>query len=963
MARKKRSDRTPERKGRLVYVIMGHGARLLGAAAYLAFIGGVFALIYWRLGDLNARYAGKATDAVKSLESSEDSTLFFNLVRAKLISARDSDSGLDMAPPDHVLIRKAVGGKNDEDEGISEGEQETLLKSLYDSAAGTIVRSEVSRWNGTRRIAAVRDDRKIGDGDENRVLWRAASEGGIPKPLGTLVPESFGFVNRDQIPIGMSEWITVAGPRENERIVFSTRTSGISGNITVQVIGRPIKVPPGARVDRRTFDFFAQRGELKWACRTVAEAAVVTIPVRGDGPLEITVEPAANCSPSVFGLAISMTGEDLAGKPRQKPRKKGTRPDAKDPGTITAGTVEWSYNWRSVPRFSPGAPGAGDKLFVIKTADGVPLTDPQGKGAPTKAAADLGLISVVGYSRADSMSLIGLLRSSKLPVGTTEVSLTIDSRVQKIVQDTVAYHVTRVVDKIDRPRLYFHERRASVTVLDIETGAIVAIGGWPLVPLGARSWDYISYQISNPNKDPTQVASWQLISGDNTPGSTWKTLTALASAMEASDAAARPDPAIAQMLLGSWDAGQFQQRLGIPASAPTVTIPGSTRSISNFGRTGMTTQGVLQTAACSDTGQPVAANMINVSLAIKASYNAFFARLAMLLDEKHVADWIRSLPKNRAGRVADDIRELPPTRFMERLKQIGIDWEKPLDLGANLGPKQPLHRVKLSNTFDKLYARPPLTAITRNVDLRRDNPAEAYRPEFLHRIALNGIGQSWSVTTLHVALGAATIAKGSKVHPYLISRWGRDRLDPPADNNAPLNIRQDLLQAIRAGMKAVTEAPGATATGVYATMPLFVHSEEMSKHKNDDLAKRVAAVRQPNAKAGVKPIWCRTYGKTGTADPPGGAKGGYNSGWFTSWKEPLQPGGRRFAIACMVTHLDYRHGGPKFGGAVCGALVRDIMFSLETMERPDLKANPGEDEPKEPPPDAPEGTEEESDRN
>ena len=75
----------------------------------------------------------------------------------------------------------------------------------------------------------------------------------------------------------------------------------------------------------------------------------------------------------------------------------------------------------------------------------------------------------------------------------------------------------------------------------------------------------------------------------------------------------------------------------------------------------------------------------------------------------------------------------------------------------------------------------------------------------------------------------------------------------------------------------------------------------------------------------------------------------------------MQAGGRRFAIACMVSHLDHAFGGPRFGGAVCRAIVRDIMMSLETMENPDLRANPGEDDPK-PQPDAPEGTEEDIDR-
>jgi cell division protein FtsI/penicillin-binding protein 2 len=968
---KKKPAKTPERserrkKGNPYRAALALGLRFVGMAAYLGVAVAIFALVYWRLGDLTGRYQNRAGDAEAALQSYEDSTLFINLVRANLIVPRDSDSGLDMAPPDYVLIKRASGKNQDEDDdGISEGEQETLLKALYDSAAGTIVRTQVNLWNGTRRMGAVRDDRAVGEGDANKVLWKAASEGGIPKPLTNLVPESFGFVNKDQIPKGMSEWVAVAGARENEKIVFLTNTGSYSGVLHVQVIGRPVKVPPGARVDRRTYDFFSERGELKWACKTVAEAAVVTINARADTPLEITVEPAANCSPSVFGLAISMAGEDLAGRPAKRPkRKKSPRAKDKDPGVITTGTIEWSYNWRPVQRATPTSSRA-DKLFVVRTVDGVALTDPNGKGTPTQAANEMGLISLLGYSRADSMSIIGLMSGSKLPGGNTEVTLTLDSRVQRIVQSTLTHHVTRVIDGNRGGRggqgRFYHERRASITVLDADTGAVVAIGSWPLVPLGARPWDYVSYQITNPTKDPTMIASWQLLTIDNTPGSTWKTITSITSALEASDPKVQPDPAIGQMVLGM-DPATFQRRLGIPITAGTVPIPGSTtRSISNLGG-GMATGGPLRSPVCTDTGQGVQASTLNVSVALKHSYNVYFARLAMLLEERHVNEWLKSLPKNpRTGKTLNDVKQLPPTRMMIRMKQLGIDWEEPLNLAANLDDRQPLLRIKSKNTFDKLYVRPPLTAITSNVNLMRDNPPEAYRPDYMHRIALNGIGQAWSVSTMHIAISSATLAKGARVRPYIIAGWGRERLGPPKPppgETDQLNIRGDLLSAMRLGMKAVTEAPGATASGVFAQEPVMILGEEYAKVKGGDIGKRVAAIRQANAKNGVKPIWCRAYGKTGTADPKKG--GGYNSGWFTGWKEPLQAGGRRFAIGCMVSHLDHAFGGPRFGGAVCGAIVRDIMMSLETMEKPDLRANPGEDEPK-PQPDAPEGTEEDTD--
>jgi len=454
------------------------------------------------------------------------------------------------------------------------------------------------------------------------------------------------------------------------------------------------------------------------------------------------------------------------------------------------------------------------------------------------------------------------------------------------------------------------------------------------------------------------VAAWQLLSPDNTPGSTWKTITSLTAALEASDASVRPDPAIAQMMLGM-DAGTFQRRLGIPITSSTVPIPGSSRSINNIKGGSMSPGGALSAAVC---GPPAQASTLTVAVALMKSYNVYFARLAMLLEEKHVNDWLRNLPRNsRTGRVTEDIKTLPPTRLMVRLKQIGFSWEEPVDLGANLTDKQPLSRVKGRTVFDKLYVRPPITAITRGVNLLRDNMPDAYRPEYVHRIGLNGIGQSWSVSTTHLAVTTAMIAKGAKVRPYIIAGWGQDRLTtpkPPAGEDDRLNVRSDLLAAIRQGMKAVTEAPGATATGVFARDPIFVLGEVFAKVKNGEIGKRVAAVRMGTAKNGIKPIWCRAYGKTGTADPPRKKEHRYNSGWFTGWKEPLEPGGRRLAIACMVTHLDYGHGGPQYGGGVCGAIVRDIMISLETMERPDLRANPGEDEPKTPPPDSPEGTDE-----
>jgi hypothetical protein len=169
------------------------------------------------------------------------------------------DTGLDIAAADYVLIRRAQGNREDEEEGISQGEQESLLKDLYESPAGIIVRTQVRLWNETRRIAAIRDSRNVREGDANKVLWTATNETGHPRQLGSLVPETFGFVNKNDIPEGMGDWVSVASPEGTQRVVFSTRVEGHTGPLRIQVIGNPVKVPPRGPRSLRCRRFAATR--------------------------------------------------------------------------------------------------------------------------------------------------------------------------------------------------------------------------------------------------------------------------------------------------------------------------------------------------------------------------------------------------------------------------------------------------------------------------------------------------------------------------------------------------------------------------------------------------------------------------------------------------------------------------------------------------------------------------------
>jgi len=569
--------------------------------------------------------------------------------------------------------------------------------------------------------------------------------------------------------------------------------------------------------------------------------------------------------------------------------------------------------------------------ITIRTADGVTLTGPD--GAPAPAATGLGLANIVGWGPADAAGLTGILARSKLADAQRTATLTIDSRAQKIVQDTLVYHVTRLIDDKDKPRRFFNDRRAAFVLMDADTGALVAVGSWPPPPADAGPAAYERLAREPQREDPRSIPAWRLPTKNDPASSGFKAAVAMAAALEASDAAAKPDDRIAPMLLGM-DAATYKRRLGLEMTATRVSIAGSPYGVENLGGMATHTSGPLRSPVCHGDAAVPSAKTLNVSLAIKHSIAVYFARLALLLEEATVKTWSAAEFGEERGNVTRPLFAYPPTRLAHRLAQLGIDASAPVDLGANLGGPVQLARLRGETVLDRLFVPPAATSLGARSSTVAELPQRAYQGEVRYRIALGGAGDAWNVTPVHLVMAAASIGRGERVHPHLIAALGAAKLAPPAGEK--LAVRADLLAAIRLGMKSVAEAPGATMSGVAVTEPKFVLGQEYEAVKDGEIGRRVAALRQASAKNGIKPYWCRVFAKTGTAE---GATRGNNTGWTMGWKEPLEPGGRRLAFACMVSHLDYADGGPRFGGAVCGALVRDISLSLEAMSPPDLKAN------------------------
>lgn len=152
-----------------------------------------------------------------------------------------------------------------------------------------------------------------------------------------------------------------------------------------------------------------------------------------------------------------------------------------------------------------------------------------------------------------------------------------------------------------------------------------------------------------------------------------------------------------------------------------------------------------------------------------------------------------------------------------------------------------------------------------------------------NRLVRSSFGQALSTTPLQMAQVAAVSATGKIPPLHLVKAWNEQELQYPEANSLGFDI-----QILREAMKAVVEEGTAA-----------------SAFRNTDLA-------------------CRTYGKTGTADVPGGGRTAWFVGWLNAHAslEDPQP---QLAFACMVTHASGA------GGRVCAPLIRDLL--LEAQQR------------------------------
>jgi hypothetical protein len=672
---------------------------------------------------------------------------------------------------------------------------------------------------------------------------------------GQIVPETFGFIHEGVLRPGFSDWVSVTG--STGAVTFRSRFAQSNGApLTIQVIGTPIGLPAGASARALT-------GEQQDDCPEPPAAHVVRLPDPGtDATVQLTVLPSVNCAARIHGLAI-----------RRDPPQDGRAAE---------------YSFRPVQRSRPAG------RFVIRTTDGELLTDAAGNGRPSKAAERLGLLPIIGASGGDSFSLTGLLSATKLPLEGLEVEVTIDARIQAVAQEAVSWGITRFGN--DK---WASERKSALVILDADNGAILAVAGHPTIPPGLADWDLPSFSAAFPLRDPSTILAWEVIDKHNTPGSTFKPVTALAAMMET-------DPEFRERIgpvLRGLDSGALRAATGLSFGSSSYVAYQGAKAIPNFGGStlGRYAGRPSRDSRClvdDPEAQERASNQpsgFGLRHATQFSLNAWYGRLALMIEQERIDDFARRVDAQDGPRIP-----APEMTLTRTARYLGIDDREHLDLAANVPESVGLHRYA-GDAHDVLYAqlaRSTLAGMAYNQD---DWGA---RPLVMYTAALNGIGQTVSASPLHMALVAAAIASGEQVRPHLIASWAGSALPP--GNREPLPVDPEQLEILRDGMKAVPEV---------GTAP----------------------------RALPRPLACRVYGKTGTAEID--AARSYNSGWFIGWQEPAAPDEKRLAFACMTTHAI---GGYRFGGTACAPVVSRVLQEIEhepepePAPEPEAEAEPGE---------------------
>jgi cell division protein FtsI/penicillin-binding protein 2 len=733
----------------------------------------------------------------------------------------------------------------------------TLLKRLYETTAGKSVQQQVAWWNHSRRFAAIRDDLPQQGNTESRWMGEDAFGGVL---AGTdVVPLDFGYVNAGELPTGFNNWLSISG---QDQVLFKAEVKlGKQSTLNIQVIGQPdiANLPGKVVLQACRLDSASAKFRCEPTAGIVEDAEVYRVQVTlksGLHKLQLSVKPASNTEAVVDGLPVRLKHKVTSGE------------------TYKNADYEWQPLYDYGRNSQQVVVAAREQFrFKLKMADGTLLFDSL-ENRPAQFAQDNGLLPLVGYDQGDRLALAGMVSHAKLAQDNTDVLLTLNSDMQRLVHQ----HLGEELKKVDPDGRYTDERRAAVVLMEPRTGAVLAAANYPTPPQNVNRWDRLSFSKLYPARDPFGVSAWQGLDNNNTPGSVFKMVTALAGLQAAEEG--RND--IRRMLRGL-DAGEFEAFTGMKLSDSKYR-PGTpndhTSEVSNAeggslglslpyrDKNGGIVRPPLRAAGCPSSSS-VSTNL-GLREAVRDSLNIWFSRLGVMLDADNLASGGRE------------------TQLVKTANQLGFGKKISLaQVGSPLNPDGKQAQRKGRGNV--------LSAFTGELTLETQSKGEYATGSALQRLSQNSFGQGVSTTPLQIARVAATVATGELPEPYLLKSWaGAEQVIPDS-----VKVKPDDIELLREGMKAVPE----TGTAANAFNKYYREGR------------------------------CQVYGKTGTAQVGTGKEVGgkefrqhYNSAWFAGWHTNTN-GTPDLAFACMVTHTyapDHN-----YGGDVCAPIIARILRDLD----------------------------------
>lgn len=669
--------------------------------------------------------------------------LFQQLQKQDLLTI-NKDWRIELPSKDHVLALKSDTTQSDT--------QQTLIDALYDKQYGKRLRKQVALWNYSRRLAAIRDNRKQ-ENDHNN--WQISDENKIPIQSFSLVPLSFGYLTQGKLQKGFHNWLG-AGWQQRKLIFSSDFNLDKKTTITLHIVGTPDLSELGAykpRLKTCTPDA-CQTGKAPSDSTAIVSILSLSLPAKSFN-LKIPVNTSLNPAKHINGLALMVTD-----KIRAKQIQAVAQKDCKAVPETKAEMLETTSQvlvWNNCSLALGGGNGNSDtpqnQPFQIITRDKVALTKPYDKdhltdmGKPSKDTIDNGLTALIGQDKKDIYSLSGLMWKAGLAKD-AKLQLTLDSRLQKIAYQ----HLEEAVTKKAHPN-----RRAAVVILKPQTGEILAAANYPNPEMGVHLWDRKAISELYPNKDPYRFNPWQGLTGDNAPGSTFKTVTTLAAIQDVKN-----NPKLATMIKGI-PPKQYLRKLGLNPKSTTYKVKGMNRGVTSHSIDEANIS--LFNGSCGESKKR--RGKVGVAEATSKSLNNWFMHLGVLMDGQRLKDREQQLQLIKTANWLGFNQVYSLGAELQRYK--GNDWK----------------RGDVLNAFGGRMAI---------ADKGRRN---------LFELANNSYGQGMSTTPLQMARVAATLATGENKQPILIKSLAGKKLDAP--NIQKLDIDPELLNELKLGMRGVVQ--------------------------------------------------------------------------------------------------------------------------------------------------------------